>query len=48
MLVLYVGRLVILDAKHPLIVVAALLAGFLASPAWNIWLGTTLLRDRQP
>jgi hypothetical protein len=48
MLVLYVGRLIILDAKHPLIVVAALLTGFLVSPAWNICLGTTLVRDRQP
>lgn len=48
MLVLYVGRLIILDAKHPLIVVVALLTGFLVSPAWNIWLGTTLLRERHP
>lgn len=46
LLVLYVGRLVILDARHPLIVVAALLNGFLVSPAWNIWLGLALLRRR--
>ena len=46
MLVLYFGRLIILDATHPLIVVTALLAGFLVSPLWNIGLGTTLLRER--
>jgi hypothetical protein len=46
MLVLYFGRLIILDATHPLIVVAALLTGFIVSPLWNIWLGATLLRER--
>lgn len=45
-LILYFGRLIILDAKHLLIVVAAVLSGFLVSPAWNIWLGLTLLRER--
>ena len=44
MLVLYAGRLVILDARHPLIVVAALLSGFLVSPAWYLWLGLALLK----
>jgi hypothetical protein len=47
MLILYVGRLVILDATHPLIVVSALVVGFLASPTWNLWLGMTLLRGHQ-
>jgi disulfide bond formation protein DsbB len=47
MLVLYFGRLIILDATHPLVVAAALLTGFLVSPLWNIWLGATLLRERQ-
>ena len=45
MLVLYVGRLIILDATHPLIVAAALLTGFVASPLWNVWLGLALLRE---
>jgi hypothetical protein len=48
MVVLYTGRLVILDTTHPFIAIAALVTGFVASPAWNIWLGTTLLRERQP
>jgi hypothetical protein len=49
-LVLYLGRLIILDASNPLIVVAALLAGFVFAPAWSIGLGGALLRgpDAQP
>lgn len=47
MLVLYAGRLIILDATHPLIVVVALLVGFLVGPAWNLWLGALLLRGRR-
>src|SRR5690348_15278825 len=36
-IVLYLGRLIIFDATNPVIVVAALLAGFLATPVWYIW-----------
>jgi hypothetical protein len=42
--VLYLGRLVILDATNPVIVVAALLGGFIVNPAWYAWLGVMLLR----
>jgi hypothetical protein len=45
--VLYLGRLVILDAKNPVIVVAALLGGFIVNPAWYAWLGVSLLRRSQ-
>lgn len=44
---LYLSRLIILDAKNPLVVVLALLSGFLANPAWYIWLGLTLRRQPQ-
>lgn len=44
LLVIYIGRLVILDATNPAIVVPALLAGFLFNPAWYIWIGMVLLR----
>jgi len=44
LLVLYLGRLIILVPTHPVIVIAAVLSGFLASPAWYIWLGLELRR----
>jgi hypothetical protein len=43
-IVLYLGRLIIFDAKNPVIVVPALLAGFIATPIWYIWLGVSLWR----
>jgi hypothetical protein len=46
--VLYLGRLVILDATNPVIVVAALLAGFILSPLWYCWLGVHFLRTAAP
>jgi hypothetical protein len=47
LIVLYLGRLIVLDATSPLIVVPALLAGFIASPLWYVWLGLTLWRARR-
>jgi hypothetical protein len=44
LLVIYVSRLVILDATNPAIVVPALLTGFLLNPAWYIGIGMALLR----
>jgi hypothetical protein len=44
-LVLYLGRLVILDPEHPLLLGAAALAGFVANPAWYVWLGIELRRE---
>ena len=46
LLMLYVGRLVILDPANPLILGPALLNGFLINPAWYIWLGLVLWRGR--
>jgi hypothetical protein len=45
MIILYLGRLVILQATSPVIVVPALLEGFLINPIWYIWLGAMLLRS---
>lgn len=42
LVVLYLGRLIILDPKSPLIVVDGGLAGFIASPLWYIWMGAVL------
>jgi hypothetical protein len=43
-IVLYLGRLIVFDAKNPVIVGPALLAGFVATPIFYIWLGVSLWR----
>jgi len=48
LLVLYLGRLIVLQATSPIIVVPALLAGFLVNPIWYIWVGLVLWRAQQP
>jgi hypothetical protein len=44
MIVLYLGRLTILQATHPAIVIPALLEGFLVNPLWYVWLGIIFVR----
>jgi hypothetical protein len=44
---LYIGRLVILDATNPLLLIPILLTGFVVNPAWYIWLGIVLRRESQ-
>lgn len=46
LLALYLGRLIILDPTSPLILVPALLNGFLINPALYVWLGLALLHGR--
>ena len=46
LLVIYLGRLVLLDPTHPVLLVAALAAGFVVNPAWWIWLGVSIRRAR--
>jgi hypothetical protein len=43
--ILYLARLIILDASNPVVVIPALLTGFLANPVWYIWLGLQLRRE---
>jgi hypothetical protein len=45
--VLYLGRLILLDPKNPLILGDALLSGFLFNPIWYLWLGLSLWRGRR-
>jgi len=45
--VLYLGRLIILDAKNPLIVVVAVVSGFIVNPLWYVWLGGVLWQGRK-
>jgi hypothetical protein len=44
---IYLGRLIILQPTNLIIVVPALLAGFIANPAWYIGLGLALMRGRR-
>ncbi len=43
---LYLGRLIVLDPTNPVILVPALLSGFLIYPIFYLWLGLALLRRR--
>lgn len=42
--ILYVGRLIVLSPRNPLIFVPALLAGFVVYPLWYVWAGLVLWR----
>src|SRR5436189_228324 len=42
LVVLYLGRLIILDPKNPIVLADALLSGFIVNPAWYVWLGVML------
>jgi hypothetical protein len=42
LIVLFIGRLIILDTKNPLILVVGSLSGFIVNPLWYLWLGATL------
>ena len=47
LLALYLGRLIVFDPTNPLVLVPALLNGFLINPIFYFWLGLALLRGRQ-
>jgi hypothetical protein len=42
--VVYFGRLIVLDPNTPFLLVAAVISGFLVTPAWYAWTGVELLR----
>lgn len=44
LVMIYLGRLIVLDPTSPLILAPAALAGFIVNPAWLVWLGYVLLR----
>jgi len=44
LVLVYLGRLIILNPKSPGVLVAAVLGGFLVIPAWYVWLGMELRR----
>ncbi len=45
MIILYLGRLIILQATSLAIVIPALLEGFIVNPVWYLWLGSNLIRN---
>lgn len=47
MIILYLGRLIVLQATSLVIVIPALLEGFIVNPLWYIWLGLTLIRSQR-
>jgi hypothetical protein len=47
LVLLYLGRLLILDPTNLLIVIPALLTGFALNPLWYAWLGVWFLRSRR-
>ncbi|MBX7234211.1 MAG: hypothetical protein K1X65_07495 [Caldilineales bacterium] len=42
LLIIYLGRLIVLDPTSPLILAPAALTGFILNPVWYIWLGLEL------
>jgi hypothetical protein len=46
--IIYLGRLIILDATSLVIVIPALLTGFIVNPLWYLWLGMQLRRQASP
>jgi hypothetical protein len=46
MIVVYLGRLIVLDPTNPLVAAPAALTGLILSPAFYIWLGLELRRGR--
>mgnify|MGYP001583057295 CR=1 FL=1 len=47
LVILYLGRMILLDPSNPIIAYSALINGFLVNPAWYIWLGLILLRHER-
>jgi hypothetical protein len=45
LIVVYLARLIVLDASSPLVLAPAVLTGFIASPVWYVWLGLSLWRN---
>ena len=44
LVLIYLTRLIVLDATSPLVLAPAALEGFIVNPVWYVWLGMTLWR----
>ena len=47
LVVIYLGRLIVLQPTHPVLLIPALLVGFIVNPLWYVWLGLGLLRGAE-
>jgi hypothetical protein len=47
LVVVYLGRLIVLQPTNPLLLIPALLVGFILNPVWYLWLGLGLLRGAE-
>ena len=45
LVIVYLGRLIVLDPNKPFLLAAAVVSGFLVTPAWFVWTGIELLRE---
>ena len=48
LIVVYLGRLVVLNPKSPGLLTAAVISGFIVNPLWFLWLGSILWRGGVP
>jgi hypothetical protein len=46
LLIVYLGRLIVLNPKSPVLLTAAVLSGFIVSPLWFLWVGSILWRGQ--
>lgn len=44
LILLYLARLIVLAPTNPIVLIPAIVNGFIVGPAWYIWLGLALLR----
>jgi hypothetical protein len=47
LVVIYLGRLIVLQPTNPVLLIPALLVGFILNPVWYVWLGLSLLRGAE-
>ncbi len=45
LMLLYLTRLILLDPTNAIVLILAVLSGFILTPVWNIWLGLALWRS---
>ncbi len=47
LLLVYFGRLIVLDPKEPWVLASAVLVGFVLNPIWYLWVGLTFWRSER-